>query len=115
LDRTKSLRSEGRSSLKYREKKIVIDDFPKGKGILQFSDFTAVPAALEPPFFRGGSLTHCLALQWSKNILSLGYRRKNSGGRVQQDSLLKKSNIDILPLNGASPEKLKSDQLFVTK
>jgi hypothetical protein len=45
----------------------------------------------------------------------LGYRRKNSGGRVQQDSLLKKSNIDILPLNGASPEKLKSDQLFVTK
>jgi hypothetical protein len=89
LDRAKSLRSEGRSSLKYREKKIVIDDFPKGKGILQFSDFTAVPAALEPPFFRGGSENYCPASHSYKIITATDskeeeQRRKGSAGQPSE-------------------------------
>ncbi len=48
-------------------------------------------------------------------FLKLIIRRKNSGGRVQQDSQLKKSKIVILTLKGASPPKLKSDRLPVTK
>jgi hypothetical protein len=42
------------------------------------------------------------------------------GGRTAAEGFSRtaigiKSKIVILPLNGASPEKLKSDQLFVTK
>jgi hypothetical protein len=49
-----------------------------------------VPAALEPPFFRGGPEFPLSGFTILNNILILRFRRKNSGGRVQQDSLKKK-------------------------
>jgi hypothetical protein len=48
------------------------------------------PAALEPPFFRGGSEDYRQAFHSSNYTSPLGIRRKNSGVRVQQDSHLNK-------------------------
>jgi hypothetical protein len=66
LERTNCLISKDKKFFEILVKKIMTDDFPIVGGYSTTQRLTAVPAGLEPPFFRGGTASNCMGLYWYK-------------------------------------------------